>query len=431
MKLEFEKWIDETASFSSKGSILIEEAVRCYKVGAYRGAYLFSYLAFKMTIKDRILASSYLNNKGAWSNDIRNLDVDSKWEICLDSLIFKKIDDSTVFSLDGDMQKEYDFWRKKRNDCAHAKDEIFDNSTVEMFWNFIKKNIVKFQVMGSEPYLVNSLFEHFKYNRSEKELYELISQLSTLNKGEIVRILEQFDKEVSDYFHLGDDIENLEALKEFWLTIKSDIKINDAFFEFVCSKGYRFFDKFYKFIPDILSQTFEFNKTFVERKILEVIYTNKYSDIRLWHYTVKILELFSPSEASQLIDKIIRTDAPRSQPNELESRVLKQYGYYEKWKKQIFDGNLVNKRREGVDYIYNNSNNIFAVLEHVEWDESIYKCLNNIFEWDSRTHGRIDGEYKYYAFIEFRSEFRSGRYKEKYDQLKSLYEVDQEGKYIV
>ncbi|MCZ1263677.1 hypothetical protein EIH79_02590, partial [Paenibacillus tundrae] len=152
MRTEFEKWIDETASFSSKGTVLIQEAVRCYKVNAYRGAYLFSYLAFKMTLRDRIITSSYLNNKAEWSKDLKALKGD-KWESNLDSLIFKKQEGLDVFSLSDDLKKEWEYWRKKRNDCAHAKDEIFEYSEVESFWSFLKKYMIKFQVMGSEAYL--------------------------------------------------------------------------------------------------------------------------------------------------------------------------------------------------------------------------------------------------------------------------------------
>ena len=36
----------------------MEEAVTCYKVGAYRSAYLMSYLAFKTTIRERVLNAS-------------------------------------------------------------------------------------------------------------------------------------------------------------------------------------------------------------------------------------------------------------------------------------------------------------------------------------------------------------------------------------
>ncbi|MET1171129.1 hypothetical protein [Paenibacillus amylolyticus] len=425
MRTEFEKWIDETASFSSKGTVLIQEAVRCYKVNAYRGAYLFSYLAFKMTLKDRIITSSYLNNKAEWSKDIKALKGD-KWESNLDHLIFKKQEGLDVFSLSDDLKTEWGYWRKKRNDCAHAKDEIFEYSEVESFWSFLKKYMIKFQVMGSEAYLNNVLIEHFKYHRTNQELDMHLGQLTTLDKEEIVKILIKLDKEITSYFKLREGIEELNGLNDFWLHIKDySIKVGEAFFDFICRRDYLFFDRFNKGMPNLLPQVLEMNKSFVEKEIIEPIYKDCYYDNRLWYYTIELLKRLSPAETARFIDKIT-INVPATQPNELERSILKDYDYFESWKKRIFGGSLVGRTSEGTKYIgdYRNVLNIFIVLDNVEWDESIYKCLKNVLDWDDTRHGRIHNRSDYYRFIEFRSRLREENYSKKYEDCEKKYQTD-------
>lgn len=393
-------------------------------MNAYRGAYLFSYLAFKMTLKDRIITSSYLNNKIEWIKDIKTLKGD-KWEACLDSLIFKKQGESDVFSLNDDLKKEYEYWKKKRNDCAHAKDEIFEHSEVESFWSFLKKSLIKFQVMGSDEYLINALVEHFKYHRDAKELDVLLGQLSTLDKEEIIQVLIKIDKDITGYFRVRSGMGELNGLSDFWLKIQSyNSKLREAFFDFVCHGSYSFFDRFIEFIPDLLSQTLQINKPFIEKQIIEPIYRQGYYDERLWYYTVELLKRFSPTEASQFIDKIT-INAPAKQPNEVEQEILREYGYFERWKKRIFGGGLVNRKREGTTYIgdYSNRSNIYFILDNVEWDESVYLCLKNVLEWNSTIHGRIDGESNYYKFLEFRNRLNEGDFLEKYQDCERCYQT--------
>jgi hypothetical protein len=58
VKLEIEKFISEI-EFPEAAMSLIEEGILCYKVGAYRSAYIMSYLFFLNVVKYRALESSY------------------------------------------------------------------------------------------------------------------------------------------------------------------------------------------------------------------------------------------------------------------------------------------------------------------------------------------------------------------------------------
>lgn len=83
MKLDIEKWVEEATPLSETGDILFEESVICYKNSAYRSAYLMSYLAFMITIKDRILKYEKCPNNvnvKYWEMVLRDLNDEQRWE---------------------------------------------------------------------------------------------------------------------------------------------------------------------------------------------------------------------------------------------------------------------------------------------------------------------------------------------------------------
>ena len=149
MKLEIEKWVETTGIFESVAKNTFDEAVLCYKVGAYKSAFIMSYLSFKLTVKQRII--QFDNNSfqsfeiGRWDNIIKELNDDDKWEDRLNKEIICK-DSSAIIKFTNRESAivDYNYWKNMRNSCAHAKGKIIDASTVESFWNYLKDNLSKF-----------------------------------------------------------------------------------------------------------------------------------------------------------------------------------------------------------------------------------------------------------------------------------------------
>ena len=89
MRLLIEDWSQK--NLTENAVDLMEEAVMCYKVGAYRSAYLMSYLAFKTTIRERVLNASKPDGieDRCWKDQIlAPLDNDNKWEETLNNIVF-------------------------------------------------------------------------------------------------------------------------------------------------------------------------------------------------------------------------------------------------------------------------------------------------------------------------------------------------------
>lgn len=411
MRLEFENWIEETKLFSEKGEILIREGIKCFKADAFRGAFLLSYLAFKISLRDKLLASNYINskrNEQEWKGKVKGLEKEEEWEKHFDGLVFNTKDGFNIYELSEDLLKEYTYWRKKRNDCAHAKSEIFSQATIQMFWDFLRINFVKFQVLGEKEYLISRLFDDFKYHKDEGNSIITIKQLSSLDNADIVDVLSKVDSEIGKHFDCRYDIDKLFGLDIFWKRIKeADKSVKDAFLTFIC-KDFSTFDKFNKVMPELLELIRESNPNFINEKIIEKIYLERFYNVRMWFYAVELLKNMDENTTRQFIDKITLS-APYYQPNDIEIETLKKMGYFQSWKKRLFDEKKINRSSSGTSYIgdYNNRKNIYIVLDNIEWDESVFGGIEEVIEWDNYIHGRINSTSDYYDFIEFQNELIS------------------------
>ena len=167
MKLLIEDWSQR--NLTENAVDLMEEAVMCYKIGAYRSAYLMSYLAFKTTIRERVLNAPKPDgiDDSCWRNQILvPLDNDNKWEEALNNIVIAAKDEGkgvgAVFKYTNyeRIRNRYEFWKNVRNSCAHAKDEHITSSTVEQFWNYMQDDLSEFYVLGGKQYLLDLSLIH-------------------------------------------------------------------------------------------------------------------------------------------------------------------------------------------------------------------------------------------------------------------------------
>ncbi len=87
MKLNIENWISKN-QFEDSSKTLFNESILCYKNGAYKASILFSYLAFMVIKKTRLLNSKLPSGipQGKWDKTIRDLQDEENW----DKVVFDK-----------------------------------------------------------------------------------------------------------------------------------------------------------------------------------------------------------------------------------------------------------------------------------------------------------------------------------------------------
>jgi hypothetical protein len=119
MIIKFEQWLGEQ-SLSEDALRMAHEAVLCYKNNAYRAALLFSYLMFQTIIKDRVLKAKKPDHipDDQWDTIRRNLTKDEDWDKSAFQCTQRK-EDKSIFLISDDIRKQVEYWKDRRNDCAH------------------------------------------------------------------------------------------------------------------------------------------------------------------------------------------------------------------------------------------------------------------------------------------------------------------------
>jgi predicted metal-dependent RNase len=94
---------------------------------------MFSYLAFLTFLKETIIKSNKPAsiNQSRWDSILNDLQNDDKWE----KRVFEELTNSStpIFNIKEDIRQQIKYWKDRRNDCAHFKDNEIDAHHVESF----------------------------------------------------------------------------------------------------------------------------------------------------------------------------------------------------------------------------------------------------------------------------------------------------------
>jgi hypothetical protein len=177
MRLEIELWYIEQG-FSQDVNTLFDESVKCYKASAYKAALLFSFLGFQTIIRERILRSvkpDHLHPSN-WERIHTNLRNDDKWDSEVIECIKKSDPGNKIFDISEDLRHQVIYWKNRRNDCAHSKNNLITDVHVESFWYFIKSNLTHFYLPGGLHSLLNKLRKHLDltYTPADKPFDSLV-----------------------------------------------------------------------------------------------------------------------------------------------------------------------------------------------------------------------------------------------------------------
>jgi hypothetical protein len=247
MKLHIENWIDESRH-SENVSTLYKDAIICYKSGAYRASLLFSYLGFMTILKERIISSNKPNlfPQREWDLIIKKLQNEDTWEAAVFDATQQqgKIDQTStartkdpIFNLNDNVRIQIKYWKDRRNDCAHFKDNIIDTYHVESFWAFIESNLPKITIEGGLQSLLNKIDKHFDptFTPPNKDITQLVKEV-------------EFSVEST-------------KLKEFWGLLLNDSQWN-----------YDLFINKQKFA----NRSFEVNLDIINQNLVEVLKGNEH-----------------------------------------------------------------------------------------------------------------------------------------------------------
>ena len=168
MKLSMESWVEQQ-KFNVEIRKVFEEAFKCYKASACRAALQFSYLGFALCLRERIFKSDKPEpcTDVEWDRNLNKLRDDETW----DSHVFDLANMSherpkKVFLLSDDLRRQLQYWKDRRNDCAHFKANEIGVEHVESFWSFLRSNLGHFVPINSEDGLLEKINNHYDINKT-------------------------------------------------------------------------------------------------------------------------------------------------------------------------------------------------------------------------------------------------------------------------
>ncbi|MCB2353923.1 hypothetical protein [Clostridium estertheticum] len=328
MKLKFEQWVDEK-ELSEEAHNLFKESIICYKASAYRASLLFSYLGFLTIIKERILNSEVPSGfvNGEWQKLKKDITSYEKWDTNVIEAIKINKENKKIFDISEDIRSQVNYWKGRRNDCAHAKDNIISYSHIESFWAFLESNLAKFVVVGSRDEMLNKIRIHFDYSKTPENTdfsYIIKSIPSAIQIDEFDEFLEQLYivlKELMANSWFDFDLSSKVFSK--MLEIENN-SINDKIIKYIISNE-ELAINIANYNPEKLVYFHKF-ATFIRSlwydKIGEIYYKSSIASVLLRN------NIIPESQVKEFIRKIVHQNND-SIPNEEDLLILEKYNYFD------------------------------------------------------------------------------------------------------
>lgn len=383
MRLKFESWYMNN-NVKGDNLDLFREGVLCYRIGAYRASFIMTYLGLQASIKDRLLkADKKPENipENKWIEIKSKIQDDKIWDQSVYDAVMMKNPDS-IFLINDDIRKQYEYWRNIRNDCAHAKDNIIDYPHVESFWLFIQSNYNKFIVNGGKSGLLDKLKRHYdtSYTEPDKDISYIIENITNSMKDcDIPVFLDEAKNYFEEEFNSYNVFLKREAYSSFWGDIvkSEEVKLREALSEFV-KKDKEIFINFIEAYPEqfyLYIMDAEFIRVFWNDWIWRLFRNNKGV---AWQCVGTLIknEIIPNLEKESFIKKLI--DKNVEFPPENINDILEQEGYFERLKKKLF-----NKDSYGFPYGISLINQNWSKIRHfitkIKIDKEIVNVLNSVY----------------------------------------------------
>ncbi|MFD1736198.1 hypothetical protein ACFSCX_06425 [Bacillus salitolerans] len=390
MNLKFEDYI-QSQNFSPEAVSLIKEAIKCYKIGAYRASFLMSYYFVLKVLKHRLEQAKNSRpdtiSEGTWQGLLNKIQDDSVWDQTVFDTTQWKIADgrSKVYLINNDLREDMVYWRRKRNDCAHSKDNIISYPHVESFWLFIQSNLSKFIVNGGREGLLNKIEKHFDSNLTQpgQDYSYLIEQIPFVVKtseiSDLLRNINDLLKNIS-YLYIEDKEDDF---YKFWkdIAFSTNEAVNEGFIQFITS-DHDIFKDFITVYPEKLLMCTKdgelirllWNDYFFKRGIIN-------SD-GFWDLAIILLEnnLIDPSEKGSFVEKLALNGSIQKIKTE-QIATLRKHGFFQPIREYLFEDQKLIKPHTG----YNTANSLvplimFYIKNEELLDDLVISHLNSLLE---------------------------------------------------
>lgn len=386
MILPIEKWLNEQ-EFKDDIKDLFIESITCYKASAYRAALLFSFLGFQSIIKDRILTSEKPANlkDQKWDAITKNLRKDDSWDHEVNECIKRNDENSRIFDITDDQRQQAAYWKNRRNDCAHSKQNKIDYSHVESFWLFLKSNLPKFVVNGGVDSLLQKIDRHFNpdYTSLKADPSKLIKEVpDILNNDEDIDKLIQGIYEV--FLKYDDNHQTVPNAREvsFYNELIKIPKVSQSVIDLIKKRENFGLEVYFLYVyPQQITKFYhsqESIRNFWRTKLIEI------GPRSFKIFAALLRNGLIDNEKEEAIEFFIRNNPFNIFSEDVNViSELRINGYFDYYKKVVFEDRLIN------DFKWANIANqsIRKHLDEIGLDDVVCESINSVFSsapypWD-------------------------------------------------
>lgn len=376
MKNRIKQWLDEQ-DISEEAMSIFEESLICYNSQAWRSALLMSYVGFLTIVRDRILSASMPSGfpESAWAQRGRDLRNPEKWDAIAFSCTQQK-NPAPIFIVSDDLRHQVEFWKNRRNDCAHSKPNLITAGHVESFYSFLVSNTSKFVVNGSRSSLLDQIENHFNPDKTpvntpvDSLIIKLNTSVETSEFYDFINdLFEYFDNNKSTYESLTGAISNnkVKFIEGIYQLGNSDAKsatLNNLISSpelavAVLRKNNQF------------SNEFSGHAQFVRTIWRSHLFRNGMNDFGVLSSLINN-GLIPLEQMNEVFEKIFEVDI---QPSVLEQRTIESHGFHDFVRSKINNGTFRNFSEAN-----NARKHIITYLDSIILDDELCEKIYDDFQ---------------------------------------------------
>ena len=390
---DFKKLIENnSASFSDDELGLFKDSIRCFHASIYRPAYIMAYQAmmiyFRRLIQGAKMPTGYDATK--WNVMQLNLAKDKDWEEEVNNAIRKQPKPKAtppeipILVMTDALRKDFDFWRNRRNDCAHYKEYEINDSHVLAFYSFLTQYLMKISVEGG----MNTLLNEFKdacdptKTSPKASLQPLVDKILSMVNPE----------EMNDFFAYLDGAMGYRFNGRYEQTMAGIIKggnedLKGYAVAFVRSDNHVRKDLINRF-PDLVGHLVEKNEA--REYWMKHLYSCRNRVAVLAR--MMMVGLIDPSEQDEAIRKVIDYSFDNNEGMgevlDEEIQVLKAAGFFKALKEEYLNGdytsrNALNCGKNKYDFFYGYVAHLPVDKEFVEMMVDIFSRTDYPYVWSN------------------------------------------------
>lgn len=386
MKIPFEKWIEDN-SIPEEAKELFAESIICYKISAYRSAFIMSYIAFQNILKQRILDTPNIPeeiNPNCWKKICSALGDEDEWDKEVAECV-KRTKPNNIFLISPSIVREYEAYRVIRNKCAHGKSGKIEYYHIESLWNFIQENFYKFVVNGGKTGVMQQIEDYYdrtitplgtdiqpivnniKFGVQDAELDDLLKDIYSFGTENSSFYVSQFEGN-SKFVGLWDGLVN-----------KSDMRIRNAVIKFVkeqeCDSICSFVGRYPSTADEFLS-----DEAFARKLWTRVLFNCKYNESGFWNLLEKIiLRNMVPDVEKKDFNKSLFKRIGKNIPSE-HKKILEKTDYFSKLREVLLS--VFNyKHSDGINFANANCHQFVKFIKVCGLDKDSVRCINQIFSF--------------------------------------------------